>query len=48
MGDLRFLESRPGDEQALTGAPIPDEDGALDDLSQLEGLESEDPEASKE
>lgn len=46
---------RPSDNDGLmmaarkgTQASQADEDGALDDLAQLEALESEDPEASKE
>ena len=35
MGDLRFLDSIPGDEQALTGALVSDEDAALDAYSRV-------------
>jgi hypothetical protein len=50
----RMRSDRPGDEGLMMAArkgkdmSASDEEGALDDLAQLEALESEDPEASKE
>jgi len=51
----RMRSGRPGENDGLMMAarkgkemPPSDEEGALDDLAQLEALESEDPEASKE